>query len=354
MLDPSIPASGGGYRPSLGDVVMDDFAEYLSGEDDQRAAVCRDAVLSGRGLHHVAHYVNGVYEFAVDVLADPALAGEVAGAGLDRKRAACLQTGRELSYNMVRVDHSLREVQSGALIRAVFQSAKGAIFCGRVIPREYIVALVLDGSAATRPELPLTQFATVRDADRAVAELVTTLRDELSLGSQNPGGWSSPKPASDAAGTAGPDTSRPPALEITGRIDHPLSEAYRAALNTADLHYVAHFHDDDVEFSADCLEDRTLSRFFLHISGSARRKFYADLGRQFTVLARQFFQVVCPVIGGPVSRIVLDVEQGAIYFYRLTSEDYLVGVTLDQRRVSQADDKMAQLAIQSRDALGSQ
>jgi hypothetical protein len=332
-------------------VVLISSAGHIGAGYHGRTNACREAVLRGHGLHHIAHYANGVYEFAVDVLADPALADELAGASVARKRADCVQVGRELSYRALSLDRSLQEVQSGALIRTVLQSAKGTLFCNSVLPREHIVALTLDRSARSRPEVPLSQLPLVQDADRAAAELVTTLRDELSQGSQNPGGWSTRKPidatAVAGAGSGGP--LRPAALE-KGRED-PLGDACRAAVSTEDLHYIAHFRGSELRFSVDLLDDRALSRFFLRISSPARRKFYADLGRQFNDLARQLAQVVRPAIGGPLSRIVLDVEQGAIYFYRLTAEHHLLGVTLDQRRVSEADDKIAQLAVQARKEL---
>lgn len=352
MQDPSIPAGAGGSG-LRGDFVLESSADHLRDEHRRRATICREAILTGRALHHVAHYVNRMYEFAVDVLADPALSEEVTDAPLDRVRIACLQAGQELCYQMVCLDQDLQQLQSGALIRIVLHGTKGAIVCNSVIPGACIVAVTLDRSATSRPELPLTRAQAVQDADRAAAGIVNSIRDEVSLGTQNPGGWSTTRPSDDhpALGAAVPDTSQPTILEVAGWKDRPLREACRATLSTADLHYVAHFHQNESEFSVDCLDDRALTRFFLLSSSSARRKFYDGLGRQFTVLARQLFQIVCPIIGGPLSRIVLDNEQGAIYFYRLTAEDHLLGVTLDQRRVGHADDKMAQLAISARKKL---
>jgi len=38
-------------------------------------------------------------------------------------------------------------------------------------------------------------------------------------------------------------------------------------------------------------------------------------------------------------------NRGALYYYRVKFGEYLVGVTLDQSRVSHADEKLAQLAV---------
>jgi hypothetical protein len=47
---------------------------------------------------------------------------------------------------------------------------------------------------------------------------------------------------------------------------------------------------------------------------------------------------------GKLVRVVLDVEQGAIYFYNLGDIGFLVGVTLDQQQVDPADWKMSLIA----------
>ncbi|HEU0089635.1 MAG TPA: hypothetical protein VFQ77_18650 [Pseudonocardiaceae bacterium] len=296
-----------------------------------------------------------MYEFAVDALADPALAEEVADISIDRLRAACRQAGQELCYNMLCLNQDLQQLQSGDLIRIVLHGPKGAIICNRVIPGEYIVTLTRDSSAAYRPELPLPQVQAVQDADRVAADIVDHMRDAVSLGTQNPGGWSTSRPTGDTStvNDVAPGLSQPVVVEVAGQQDHPLRETCHGALSTTDLHYVAYIHHEhESGISADCLEDSALSRFFLLTTGAARRKIYHDLGRQFPVVARQLFQAVYPVIGGPLPRIVLDVEQGALYFYRLSAEDHLLGVTLNQRRVSHTDDKMARLARTAQMELG--
>jgi hypothetical protein len=47
----------------------------------------------------------------------------------------------------------------------------------------------------------------------------------------------------------------------------------------------------------------------------------------------------------------LDVELGAIFYYRLRVGDYLIGVTLDQEQVRAADEEMAKLALRCRERL---
>jgi hypothetical protein len=45
---------------------------------------------------------------------------------------------------------------------------------------------------------------------------------------------------------------------------------------------------------------------------------------------------------------VLDVEQGAIYYYRIRPAEYLVGVTIIQRKVAEADRKIAEISLACR------
>jgi hypothetical protein len=52
--------------------------------------------------------------------------------------------------------------------------------------------------------------------------------------------------------------------------------------------------------------------------------------------------VVEPVLGHPVQRLILDVEEGAVVVHRLAPRQYLVGVGLDQMRV-----RALELALQA-------
>jgi hypothetical protein len=47
---------------------------------------------------------------------------------------------------------------------------------------------------------------------------------------------------------------------------------------------------------------------------------------------------------GVLVRLVLDVKKGALYFYSLDREGFLLGVTLDQRQVDPTDRKLSELA----------
>jgi hypothetical protein len=48
--------------------------------------------------------------------------------------------------------------------------------------------------------------------------------------------------------------------------------------------------------------------------------------------------------GGVLVRTVLDIEQGALYYYWIDRNVYLTGLTMDQSKVLVADEKLRRLA----------
>ena len=121
----------------------------------------------GRGPRYLAHYTDGVFDFAVNDVADgPDPYGRV---------------GHHVVNEVGALDAALEEVRTGRLIRVVLRTDAGAVLCCSVVPREHLVGFVPD-------------VAAVWAADVELAELVTRLRARVSLGSQNPGGWLSAKP----------------------------------------------------------------------------------------------------------------------------------------------------------------
>jgi hypothetical protein len=101
--------------------------------------------------------------------------------------------------------------------------------------------------------------------------------------------------------------------------------------------------------SVDQLDHPQLGPYFQEISVTERRLFYQNVCRQFPITVRKLGRMASSVTGSKVERVVLDVEQGAIYYYRISPGEYLVGVTIDQRQVAQADDKIAEIAVACRD-----
>ena len=108
----------------------------------------------------------------------------------------------------------------------------------------------------------------------------------------------------------------------------------------------------NVVSATDCLDAPAIRHLFTQMTPEARRRNYFELAKRFKVLAEELGQLMRAAVNGRLVRIVLDVEQGAIFSYRLPGKSYMVGVTLVQSQVGDADQRMAKLAhdyVQVRD-----
>lgn len=306
-----------------------DAATHVGTAFDGVRAAARETVLRGPGPHHLAHFRGTVYDFDVDVLGD-------AGRDPAECRSRCRQAGRQLCGTFCAMDETLQAVATGALIRIVVHTDEGAFCCNSTVPGSFLVGVVFE--RLSEPAAALSAQPGVDACDKAVSGLVTTQRALLSLGSQNPGGFEH-RPSRTSPGWTGPH--RVQGFDPNGLV----TSAFQDAIDPADLHFVALCVDGGIELTADCLGDERLSRFFTQIDVATRETFYQKFIGGLGLDASRFARTVAPVIGTRLLRLVLDVEQGAIYYYRLRSGAYLAGVTLDQARVQAADDKMSALTV---------
>ncbi|MBW4718173.1 hypothetical protein [Saccharothrix obliqua] len=303
-------------------------ADFLGNGFGEARQACGEAVAAEPALPYVAYFSQGVFAFSSDLL----------GTGF-AGRDALRQLGRRLAYLTGDLDRVLQEPRTGPLIRAVLQTEHGAVLCDTVVPRECVVAVTrgVPGSSGT----PLTDVAPVNSADRALSALVTRLRNRISLPSLNHGGWESVGTAPAAAIL----DDEQPRVEEFDAVPDELTHAFRATVRPHALQYLAYYTEGDLVLEADHLGHPSLGPFFTQIAVDTRRTFYRVFGRELDRLARRLNRVIAGAEpGGLLRRLVLDVEQGAIYYYRLDVGTYLVGVTIDQSRVRDADTALARLA----------
>ena len=316
-------------------------AEHIGAEFDSTIARCRATALAHPELRYVAHYGDGVFHFSLDWLDQPARRPRP----VPPSRHDLRQLGQALSFTLDRMDRALQEARSGGMIRMVLHTASGAAFTNAVVPRKGLVGIVLDHPVLPEEGDILPHSGPVRSADQAMSAMATELRDLVRLRSANPGGWETVhcEPATSTDPLTEPFTTTPaePAAHDAAVID-----ACRRTVNAADLQFLAYCADDEVLFTADRLDDRALGPFFTVVTIAHRRKFYEEFSRELGTLVIELSRTVRGALGGPLNRLVLDVEQGAVYYYRLRPGAYLVGVTLDQSRVNQADERIAELARQ--------
>jgi hypothetical protein len=130
--------------------------------------------------------------------------------------------------------------------------------------------------------------------------------------------------------------------------EHPGAETVvslcKEYLSAEDLHFIAYYaNSGECLFYLDCLDEDAMARFDVRDTPDRRRQ-YERHGRHVRHLATNLDRRFAGIDSGAMVRIVLDVKKGALYYYSLEHEGFLLGVTLDQRRVDDADSKLSELA----------
>jgi len=123
-----------------------------------------------------------------------------------------------------------------------------------------------------------------------------------------------------------------------------LVDICKAQLSTIDLHFVAFYTAaDECLFYMDVLDDETMRRFNIRNTAD-RRRLYEQQGRYTRGLVRRLDRRFRDLDSGSLVRVVLDVEQGALFYYKLRDVGYMLGVTIDQTEVDPTDRKLSALA----------
>ncbi|MFF5054622.1 hypothetical protein ACFY1S_15725 [Micromonospora sp. NPDC000663] len=319
--------------PELHDALVEETAEQDVPGFLKKRDLCRGLLLSGCGVYHVAHYTSGVLDFALDLLDHPSVPVPDEE-DASRRREVYRRVGAQLVYRVSELHRRLGELQTGALIRTVVQTRTGLVFCNSVVGNEHIVGFAAVPEADTGPVADPSRVSVV---DRAAAHLAGDLRRLLRQRSQNPGGWDGDDAAPPPATV--PDEFRP------HHIGAPSPDGTLTALRPQGLHYLSHHRMGDQEWAVDILDHPDLDPFFNRgVTVADRRDRYQRLAGDLSLLALQVGRDLRRAVVGNVTRLVLDVEMGAVYYYHLSPDDYLVGVTLDQDSVARADEDVAAVA----------
>ncbi|WP_159031293.1 hypothetical protein [Streptomyces acidiscabies] len=304
-------------------------AAHVTTASDDFVEMCAQALHSD-GLHHVAAYHRGVYNYSVDILESVA-----EDAAVDRE--LYIRVGRQLNFLLGRMDRALRPAESGRLIRTVLRLGEASVFHYYVRPGEYLTGVSL---GAEHDE----------SGDRAMARLAVRFAELLRQRGPNYGGFEAAdlkkpppvvrsQPDGPATVTEALHTDRSGAV---GPHPETLLTACAAALSVEDLHYVA-YHDPSGLLSADVLELAQLAPYFRNISRESRRDRYQDIAQRLPFVVARLNHSLKAVLPGRLTRTVLDVDEGALYYAAVGDGPFLLGVTLNQDRVFHADLRMAEL-----------
>ncbi|SCL35543.1 hypothetical protein GA0074692_4119 [Micromonospora pallida] len=363
------PSADGGPRRRV-DVTL---GTHLDGRRPPALALCEELMDEVGSISHLARYRTGTCDFALD-------AGEPHGPhgplGLTTDERQLI--GRDVVHVMADLDDQLRPACSGDLVRLLLHTERGALFSLSVLREQFLVALAWSSGAPG--QLPPDDPA-VRAADIELAGLANRLREAVSQQPTDYGGWLglteptlssgmrdvrppsgssvTPLTPDDSGPTQSPPDTGPPAVVAPPPKPRPapgsVSGAGRTTTQSAaaicrrhlgvdDLHYVAVCRAGRIETAEDILDDPRLDRFFDDITPHRRRHFYGLLGQRIDVHLRTLVRATHLALGSRVRRLVLDVEQGALFCYPVGLDRYLLAVTLDQHLVWAADDRAALLA----------
>lgn len=311
----------------------------LEADDPEVEAFAREMRRQG-APHHLAKYDHGVYEFSLDVLGGPELVRDFPEAAPDR-REFLQAAGQQLAFAMGALDGELAVADTGRLIRTVVHAEHGALYSVSVTPKNYVLGVVFGRATAPADDRtrPLPQVALVRDADKYTCWLSDVLRGQIGLPHQNPGGWRTADKQLEPLTT-------PPA-ELHTWPDGLAGGRLATELHPSGLVYLARCRRGRIEEEADLFaHPRVAQGRPPRVGPDKPRLFYRELTQGFAVYAREFSQTARQAVRGRVLRIVLDVEQGAVFYYRLGPTEYLVGVTINQARTSQSEDMLGRLVME--------
>ncbi|MFD5553198.1 hypothetical protein ACFWIA_05070 [Streptomyces sp. NPDC127068] len=289
---------------------------------------CTSAVAGCAALRSLSYFNNGVVDFVIRPADAPPLPG---GRELDLPIDVESRPGHQLVLSMETFDKALGPLLTGALMRTVVATPTGGLYCGRVKEQQHIVGITLRGDG-------------VDAMDRTLNELVTDIRVHvLNRSAENPGGvpeqpYHSPDGSQELHFTAG------------SRVDEPLVARLRGLwqrhLNPVDLQYLAYYENWHLACVGDAFDDTRIGKRFLNIKPSARRRKYRDVADQLRDDIARLRDMLQLVSREPMNRLVLDVEEGAVYFHWLPggrSGDFLCGVTLDQHEVGNAERRLREV-----------
>ncbi|MFH8497567.1 hypothetical protein [Streptomyces coeruleorubidus] len=333
-------------------------------------------LLQSCGLEHLAFYDRDRATMFVTENPRPPkeLSAEPSSSGLER-------AGRQLFYILEELAPDFAELRSGALIRTVVRVPMGALLYQSVgagfhlccaTPQDRVTELIARMTESIddlRPTvrysllprrsylsrcMPVTPPTAKPPAAGGVTERVTKRVDVIEGSSYTVDSATTGSTAvtGGSATTRGPAITKSPA--ITGdsattedsattvgsaaRTPAELSDLLRAALGIDGLHYVAYYAAGVPACTVDIFRHRALSTHFgASVTPQQRRDKYSLLGRLLPGVTRRMNTSLQALLEGRIHQIVLNVEQGAVYFQHLGEDQYLLGVSLDHSRLAEAD-----------------
>jgi hypothetical protein len=294
-------------------------------------------------MAELAEHLRGLIAKGIDhiVLYDEDVPKVVLGSAQDIDEPLSAQherIGRSLYYILQELEPDFANLRTGTLIRTVLRMPTGAVFYYLVEPGIHLYGA---SSAVERIEA----------LDESIAGSVNGLREAVRFSALDFGSFVSRRSAPGRPVAAvGHDRPAPgraqPASRSAGTGANPVLSR---ALRPEGLHYLAYYRGDgsggrSAPEVVDIFERPDLRQFFRATTPEHRRGRYHRLGTLLPGVMRRMNESLRAVLRGELVRVVLDVEQGAVYFHTLPDAGFLLGVTLDQNFVAVSDDQMSRTA----------
>ncbi|MEU6572375.1 hypothetical protein [Streptomyces sp. NPDC046805] len=336
-----------GISDPLG-VAMHASPRFPDGDTPQMAQLAAQlqGLLRHDGLAHLVLYDGDAAKVVLDA-AHPSTGALTMSAD----SASHERTGRQLYYILEELAPDFTALRTGALIRTVLRVPTGAVLYYLVEPGFHLY-----GATAAVDRLG--------ELDARMAECVNGLRLPARYSPLNYGSWFNDEPwvqqpatpqgtadpDKDPGAASSPDTSLPVGPYVAENRPHTASapppgaeEALRSALGVEGLHYVAYHESPTTAWAYDIFDHPGLGDFFRVQTPDRRRGRYGRMGQLLPGVTGRMNLSLQAILQGELLQVVLDVEQGAVYFHSLPGRRFLMGVTLDQSRVTEADQQVSRL-----------
>ncbi|MFD8303063.1 hypothetical protein ACFV29_12035 [Streptomyces sp. NPDC059690] len=253
------------------------------------------------------------------------------------------RTGRQIYYLLEELQPDFTALRTGALIRTVLRVPSGAVLYYQVEPGCHLYAATASVHRLAELDASMAECANNLRLPGRYSPLnygswfdteSWTLLSEAAPGARVPG-EAAPLPTADPVHVYRPDTDAP-----SSRAEDLLPEA----LDVQGLHYVAYHTSPVTAWVYDIFDHAVLHTFFRRRTPDQRRDRYARMSRLLPGVVERMNMSLSAILRGEIVQLILDVEQGAVYYHTLEDGSFLVGVTLDQTRVTAADHRLARLA----------